>query len=301
VLAASKGLEKGVLGSGEVSVMEAVVMTGSPIERRTARSLNLRYHYGVNLLAVSRQGTRMQARLGEIRFRAGDVLLLQGRTQTLQQVLPSLGCLPLAERGLQLGQRRRVFLSVGIFGVAIALTALSLLPVQIAIVGAAVAMVMSGLVTLRGAYESIDWPVLVLLGAMIPVGMALETSGGAELIAGGLLSVAGWAPPTLTLAILLITTMFLSDLVNNAAAAVLMCPIAIGVARGLGLSMDPFLMAIAIGASCAFLTPIGHQSNTLVMGPGGYRFGDYWRMGLPLEAVIVLVGVPLITLVWPFQ
>lgn len=298
-LVGSKGLGRNLLGSDDVGLIEAVVMTGSPIEHRTVRNLNLRYRYGVNLLAVSRQGTRLKDRLGEIRFRAGDVLLLQGRTQTLQQVMPQLGCLPLAERGLQIGQPRRIQLSLLIFGAALLLSALGFLPTQVAIVAAAVLMVLTGLISLRAAYESIDWPIIVLLGAMIPVGMALETSGGASLIAGGLVSVSKSAPPFVSLIVLLVVTMFLSDVVNNAAAAVLMCPIAVGVAQMLGTSVDPFLMCIAIGASCAFLTPIGHQSNTLVLGPGGYRFGDYWRLGLPLEIIIVVVSVPLILLIWP--
>ncbi|MDQ3398720.1 MAG: SLC13 family permease, partial [Deinococcota bacterium] len=213
--------------------------------------------------------------------------------------LPVLGCLPLAGRGLRLGQRRRLLLPLGIFAAAIAVNIAGLLPVQIALVTAAMAMVLLGVLSLRETYESIDWSVLVLLGAMIPVAGALETTGGAQLLADGLLSLAGSLPPAATLAILLIGTMCLTDVVNNAAAAVLLAPIAIGLAQGMGVSADPFLMAVAIGASCAFLTPIGHQSNTLVMGPGGYKFGDYWRMGLPLEILIVVVAVPLILWVWP--
>jgi di/tricarboxylate transporter len=145
----------------------------------------------------------------------------------------------------------------------------------------------------------VDWPIIILLGAMIPVGEALETTGGAQLIANGILQLSSQMPPVATLAVVLIGTMFLSDVVNNAAAVVLMAPIGISVATGLNASVDPFLMAVAIGASCAFLTPIGHQSNTLVMGPGGYKFGDYWRMGLPLEVIVVVVSIPLILMVWP--
>ncbi|NUQ38967.1 MAG: SLC13 family permease [Caldilineales bacterium] len=282
------------------SLMEAVVMADSPIVGETARSLNLRWRYSVNLLGVARMGARIHQRLRDIRFRVGDVLLLQGPAATMTQTLASLGCLPLAGRGLNLGAPRRVGLGVGIFGGALLLAAVGLLPIQVAFVAAAVAMLLTNILSLREAYESIDWSVIVLLGAMIPVGQALEVSGGADLIAQATLAAAGQLPPVVSLIIVLVATMFLSDLVNNAAAAVLMAPIAISVAYGLGASVDPFLMAVAIGASCAFLTPIGHQSNTLVMGPAGYQFGDYWRMGLLLEAIIVAVAIPLITLFWPF-
>ncbi len=164
---------------------------------------------------------------------------------------------------------------------------------------AALAMVLGRILPVKDVYHSIDWPVIVLLAAMIPVGGALETSGGAEMIAAQILGLGGNIPPWGLLAIILVVTMFLSDIINNAATVVLMAPIAISVAHGTGHSIDPFLMAVAIGGSCAFLTPIGHQSNTLVMGPGGYKFTDYWRMGLPLEVIITIIGVPLIMMVWP--
>ncbi len=269
------------------------------VHGRTPRTLNLRWRYGVNVLAVARQGARVRERLRDVHFRAGDIVLLQGRTEAMPEVLATLGCLPLAERGLRIGAPQRVLLAVGIFGAALAAVALRLLPVQVAFVAAGVGMILAGLLSLRDAYESIDGPVIILLGAMIPVGRALEATGGAETIAGALLALAAQRPPVATLALVLVGTMFLSDIINNAAAAVLMAPIAINVAAGLGVSADPFLMAVAIGASCAFLTPIGHQSNTLVMGPGGYRFGDYWRLGLPLEAVIVAVALPLLLQFWP--
>ena len=287
------------LSSDEVSVMKVTVTPTSVIQGRTARSLNLRNRYGVNLLGVAREGGRLRARPDSIRLRAGDVLLLQGNTETLQEVLPNLGWLPLAERGLRLGQPRRLVLAMGIFAAAIALAAFGYLPVQVAFTTAAVVMVLSGFLSLKEIYESVDWPIIILLGAMIPVSQALETTGGAQLIAGSIINNAGNVAPWAILTIVLVVTMFLSDLVNNAAAAVLMAPIAVSIATGMGASVDPFLMSVAIGASCAFLTPIGHQSNTLVMGPGGYHFSDYWRMGLPLEIIITLVAIPLILLFWP--
>ncbi|MBM4429894.1 MAG: SLC13 family permease [Chloroflexi bacterium] len=298
-LVGSKEIVRADLESDEITLMEAVITPNSLMVGETAVSLNLRNRYAVNLLAISRQDRRMRARLDRIRLRSGDVLLLQGHVGTARQVLATLGCLPLARRGLRIGQPRRMILALAIFGAALVLAAMGLVPVQIAFVAAVVLMVMARLVSLREAYESIDWPIIILLGAMIPVGEALETTGAAQLIADFLLHFAGRMQPAAILAFVLIVTMFLSDLVNNAAAVVLMAPIGIGVARGLGASVDPFLIAIAIGASCAFLTPIGHQSNALVMGPGGYRFGDYWRMGLVLEVIVVIVAIPLILIFWP--
>ena len=298
-LVGSAPLEEADLESDAVTLTESVVMPDARLEGQSAAGLRLRQRYGVNLLAVARQGARLSARLDHIRLKAGDVVLLQGPSEALPDVLAALGCLPLAERGLRLGRPRRIVLAVSVFGAALVAAALGLLPVQLAFAAAAVAMVLAGLISLRQVYESVDWPIIVLLGAMIPVGEALETTGGAQRIADGLLGLSGQMPPAATLAVVLVGTMFLSDLVNNAAAVVLIAPIALSIAGGLGVSADPFLMAVAIGASSAFLTPIGHQSNTLVMGPGGYRFGDYWRVGLPLEALIVVVALPLILWLWP--
>lgn len=299
-LVGDRDVTQEVLQSDAVHLVEAVVRTGSFMVGETVRSLNLRQQYGVNLLGISRQGARAHTRLGRVRIQAGDVLLLQGPRGMFGEVLSSLGALPLAERRLTLGRPRRILLSVGIFGAAIITAAVGLVPVEVAFIAASVAMIMTDLLTLGEVYESIDWSVIVLLGAMIPVGQALETSGGADLIANQVLILAqAGLSPVATLVIVLVATMLLSNLVNNAAAAVLMAPIALTIADGLGAAADPFLMAVAIGASSAFLTPIGHQSNTLVMGPGGYRFGDYWRMGLPLQIIIVLAAVPLILRFWP--
>ncbi|RZN34228.1 MAG: hypothetical protein EFT35_09695 [Methanophagales archaeon ANME-1-THS] len=292
--------EGGKQTAGEIDTLEAVVTPESLLVGRTATSLSLRKRYGINVLAVARQGQRLRERLGKIRFIVGDILLVQGREETLQAALAELGCLPLAERGLRIGKPRKILLALSIFGVALALVALNLLPAATALLGGAVAMVITGILSPREAYKSIDLSIIVLLAAMIPIGMALETTGGAQLIADWLLNVAHSAPPSGTLALLLVATMLLSNVVNNAAAAILVAPIAINLARGMGASADPFLMAVAIGASCAFLTPIGHQSNTLVLAPGGYKFGDYWRMGLPLSVLVVATAVTLIMWVWPF-
>jgi len=298
-LTGSKSGGEEALSSDHIKVIEATVTRNSLLEGRTARSLHLRTRYGVNLLGLAREGGRLKTSPDNVAFRVGDVLLLQGPEETMEEVLPSLGLLPLVERGLRVGQPRRIIFSLGIFGAALVLAAVGILPIQIAFTGAALLMVLAGFLSLKEIYDSIDWPVIILLGAMLPVSQAFETTGSAQLIAGGILSLSGEAAPWITLTVVMVGTMFLSDLVNNAAAAVLMAPVAISIAGAMGASADPFLMSVAVGASCAFLTPIGHQSNTLVMGPGGYRFGDYWRMGLPLEIIIVLVGIPLITMVWP--
>ena len=299
-LVGSKQIGQADLESDDVTLIEAVVMPSSLTLGGTARSLNLRANYGVNLLAISRQGQIFRSRLDRIRFRTGDVLLLQSHIETIKQVIETLGCLPLAGRSLRIGHPRQMLPALGIFGAALLVAALGLIPAAVSFVAAVVLMVVLKIVSLREAYESIDWPIIILLGAMIPVGEALETTGGAQLVANSLLGFSGQIAPAVMLIIVLVSTMFLSDVINNAAAVVLMAPIGINVAQGMNASIDPFLMAITIGASCAFLTPIGHQSNTLVMGPGGYKFGDYWRMGLVLELIVVAVAIPLILIFWPF-
>ncbi len=300
-MAGSRGDALSELGAGDVVVAEAVVMPDSPLRARTVVEADLRRLHHVNLLAISRRGRQSRSRLRETVLQVGDVLLVQAQRGELPTALERLSCLPLAERGLSVGRReRRALLAVSIFGGALLMAAaLRLLPIQVAIAGAAAVMGLVGLVSPKEAYESIDWKVIVLLGAMIPVGGALEETGVAAGVAGALVVVSGDLPAWTSVAAVLVIAMFLSDLVNNTAAAVLMAPIALGVASRLAVSPDPFLMAVAVGASAAFLTPIGHQSNLLVMGPGGYRFGDYWRLGLPLEVVVTAVAVPLILLVWP--
>ena len=288
------------LETADMTLMEVVVKADSMLENQSAFSLDLRRRYAVNLLAVSRQGQRLQSRLDRIRLQAGDVLLLQGHPQTLQESLRILGCLPLVERGLRIGQPKRIALTLGIFFGALLLAGFNLMAVSIAFSLAVVLMVMTKLVTLKEAYSSVDWPVIILIGSQIPLGEALESTGGAQLIADTILGLQHLLPPIGMLVLILIVTMGLSDLVKNAAAVVLMAPIAISLAEGLNVSIDPFLMTIVVGSACAFLTPFGHQSNVLVMGPGGYKFGDYWRLGLLLEIIVIIVGIPLILFLFPF-
>ena len=287
------------LGSEGASLVEAIVGPDSPAQGRTARGLHLHAAFGVNLLGVSRRGTRFARQLGRITWRAGDVLLLQGKTEQVQAALPRLGLLPLAERELRVGQQRQLLLPIAVFTGAVLLTSLDVLPIHVSFASAVAVLLVSRMLTLQAAYAAVDWPVIVLLGAMIPVGEALETTGGAARIAAAITDQGGALPPWAMLGAILVTTMLLSALINNAAAVILMAPIGIGVAETLGASVDPFLISVAIGGSTAFLSPIGHQSNTIVMGPGGYHFGDYWRMGLPLEVLIVAVSIPLIMWAWP--
>ena len=290
--------ERAPFGQDGGALAEAVVESRSRIIGRTVASLRLPSRQGINLLAVARQGHSIRGRLTDFRFRAGDVLLLQGDKDLLTDGMSSLGLLPLAERDLQFGRSHRAWLAMAIFIAAVAAAALGFVTLPIAFSIAVVAYVVSGIQPVRDMYDGVDWPVIVLLGAMIPIGNALTTTGTTDLIADGIVDLAAGWPALTILTLVLVVTMTLSDILNNAATAVIMAPIGIGIAERLGSNPDAFLMAVAIGASCAFLTPIGHQNNTLVMGPGGYAFGDYWRMGLPLEIIIVVVAVPMIALVW---
>ena len=291
--------EKAGVDTEGLQLVEAVVRNDSMMVNHTVTQLRLHNQFGLHLVAVARDGGRLKQRLREIRFRPGDVLLLQGGESELAESLATLGCLPLASRNLTLGQPRMLLASLGIFAAAIVAILLGLLPAAVALSSAALVSLLVGVLPLREGYQAIDGPVIVLLGAMIPVGQALETSGGAALIAEAMLVWGVQWPAVVTLIGLFVLTMMLSDVINNAAAAVLMAPIAVSLANGFDASVDPFLMAVAVSASCAFLTPIGHQSNTLVMGPGGYRFGDYWKLGLPLSLVVLAVAIPMILLVWP--
>ena len=287
------------LQSDEIKVVEAVVGPDSRLRGRTARALSLRDRYGVNVLAVSRPRAQIKSMVGDTVFKSGDVLLIQGPARRMSETLTRLGCLPLAERGISLGQPQRVALAIGIFGTALLASTLGLLAIPAAMTAAACGMVATGLVSLREAYEHIDWPIVILVGAMLAMGAALESTGGDQLIADQILRISHHVAPAVLLVVVLLLTMFLSDLVNNTAAVVLMASIGISVARGLGISLDPFLVAVAIGGACAFLTPIGHESNVLVFEVGGFEFSDFWRLGLPLELLIVVVAVPLLLWLWP--
>lgn len=285
------------LASDEVVVVEAVVNPDSRLDGRTARGLRINSRFGVNILAVARQGKPIRDRIGHIRFAAGDVVLIQGPQQVIYEALSSLGCMPLAERDIELNNARSYW-PLAIFAGAIALAVFGLLRIDVAFVAAVALLVVTRLFPVREMYDSIEWPVIVLLGAFLPVGAALETTGATALIAELFVAGSGGFPMWALLAAIMTISALLSAVINNAATAVLMAPIAVSVAKSLDVNIDGFLMAVAIGSSSAFLTPIGHQSNLLVMGPGGYRFGDYWRLGLPLTVVTFAAAVPMVVLIW---
>lgn len=288
-----------MLHSKEADVYEAVITPGSTLEGRSVEQVRLRRKYSVSILAVSRQGKPYRGRLSSLRFRVGDVLLLYGHSENVAEAISSTNCLPLAERGLGLGRRKHALPTLAFFAGAILLSALGIVSIQIALAGAIIGMLVTGVFPLRDLYTGIDWPVIVLLGAMIPIGNALETTQTTDLLAKLILSLTNGTSIYFILGLTLTITMILSAVLNNAATAILMAPIAKNLAEQLGSNPDSFLMAVAIGASCAFLTPIGHQNNALVMGPGGYKFNDYWKMGLPLEIIIISVSIPAIALFWP--
>jgi di/tricarboxylate transporter len=286
-------------GTDEVGAIEAVIGPNSTLIGQSAGRMALYERYQVNLLAVSRSGQRFTERLRSITLRSGDVIVLQGNLKKLPDTLRDLGCLPLAAREIRLGNPRRSLIPLAVLGAAMLLVAFDVLPVAVAFFTAAVVLILVGSLSLREAYETIEWPILVMLGALIPVSESIRTTGGTELIAGWLSAAGGILPATGTLVLIMVTAMAVTPFLNNAATVLVMAPIAASFAKQLGYQPDPFLMAVAVGAACDFLTPIGHQCNTLVMGPGGYRFGDYWRLGLPLSILVVVVGIPLIMLVWP--
>ena len=287
------------LKNNHTTFKEVLIKPDSPLENRDRDYLRKRTSNTLILMAVARQGEPIRKRLGNLVFRVGDVLLLQGNADNLDDNISSLDLMPLAERDVTVGVFSKVGLSLLIFGSAIALSIVDILPITLALLGAVLAYIFTGILPVREIYRQIDWPIIVLLGAMIPVSNALQTTGSTELIANAMVGMTDSLPTWFMLAMIMIITMTLSDVINNAATALIMAPIAVEIAITTGVSIDPFLMCVAVGASCAFLTPIGHQCNALILGPGGYQFSDYWRMGLPLEILIVIIGTPLIMLFWP--
>lgn len=283
----------------EIGVVEAVIGPGSLLIDQAVGHLALHARFNVNLLAVSRSEQRFSNRLRDIQLRAGDIIVLQGSLADMPAMLRDLGCLPLAAREIRLGNVRRGVIPIAVLAGAMLLAGTGLAPVGLAFFGAALLVVLFGSLSLREAYATVEWPLLVMLGALIPVSEAIRTTGGADLIATGLSNVAHALPPYGALALIMVAAMALTPFLNNAATVLVMAPIAASFAGRLGFQPDAFLMAVAVGAACDFLTPIGHQCNTLVMGPGGYKFGDYARLGAPLSLLVIGLGVPLILMTWP--
>ncbi|MEL0039465.1 MAG: SLC13 family permease [Halieaceae bacterium] len=285
--------------SGNTVMREVAVPSTSRLVGRSEFDLRLRYRHGVILLGISRNGVKIRERLRRTPIQAGDLLLFLGPEDILDDVVEWMDCLPLAPRGLDVIQRDKASWAITLFAGAIGLASFELVYLPVALACVALLYILLDIVPLSQVYESIEWPVIVLLAAMIPISVALEVSGGTELLADLFVrSTQGW-PIILILTALMVVTMTLSDVLNNVATALIAAPIALDVALRLEVNPDPFLMAVAVAASCAFLTPIGHKNNTLIMGPGGYAFGDYWRMGLPLEILVVITAIPMILLVWP--
>ena len=284
---------------GDLQLTEVLVTPETRIVGRAAIDIRLRARRGVALLGISRKGKRFTKRVRHEKIRVGDILLLIGPAENLDETIGWLSAMPLAERGLSVTQHTRAWLAAGIFAAAITLASFGFLYLAVAL-GVVVALyVLLDIVPIRNVYDYVEWPVIVLLGSMIPLGTALEASGGTQLIAEQIVNITSGYAPWVVLTILMVVVMTLSDVLNNTATAVIGAPVAVDIANKLGVNSDPFLMAVAIAASCAFLTPIGHKNNTLIMGPGGYSFGDYWKMGLPLEVIVIGVAVPALLVFWP--
>ncbi|KTD40777.1 SLC13 family permease [Legionella parisiensis] len=301
ILAGDKPFSSKKLSDSDIIIMEAVVPPGSNMEGRSAAMTNFHYRHSINLLALSRKGISFKQKLNDIRFAAGDIILLQGNAETLRETIVDLGLLPLAERDVKIGLSQKNFLPLLFFVAAIILAALKVLPITISFLCAVLAVVIFKATPLHNLYRSLDSSVLLLLAAIIPIGGAIETTGTADLISNAFIQIAGQYSPVVALIAVLIVTMTLSDLMNNAATAIVMAPIALNIARSAHVNIDTFLMAVAIGASCSFLTPIAHQNNTMVMGPGAYHFFDYARLGLILEIIIIVTGVPALLWFWPLH
>ncbi|MFY0645409.1 SLC13 family permease [Sulfitobacter geojensis] len=298
-LADSDREERLKAGGEGVEIIEVVVTETSRVNGRTAQAVGLAWRRRTILMGISRSGRKITSRLRSTELKAGDILLLLVPRDTAADVTEWLDVLPLADRGLAVTENTKVWLAIGLFGVAVLAASIGLIYLPVALGLVVIAYVLAKIVPLSELYTHIEWPVVVLLGSMIPLGAALETSGGTELIAGALIGLTEGMAPWIVLTVLMVVTMTLSDVLNNTATTIVAAPVGIQMAQTLGVSPDPFLMAVAVAASSAFLTPIGHKNNTLILGPGGYSFGDYWRMGLPLEIIVVAVSIPAILAFWP--
>lgn len=283
----------------EVVLVEMVVMPDSALINNTAAELRLRSRLGLNLLAISYEGSQTVKRLRQTKIQSGSVLLMQGTAEALSQFANNYSCVPLAERTVRVPSKKRAAFASIIMVAAVALAATGITSAAVAFAAGMFAVMALRVIPLRQVYENIDWSVVVLLAALIPIALAMETTGAADLIVESALVVLRDSSPPVILGFILIVTTLLTSIMNNAATAAVMCPIAVSVSNQLNLNPDAFLMAVAVGASCAFLTPIAHQNNTLILGPGGFKFGDYWQMGLPLQLIVLAVSIPALLFFWP--
>ncbi len=288
--------EKGPVDA-DVELMELTVRQDSGLLGRSVTDIKLRTRFGINLLALSRRGTGSFRRLRSEAVRACDVLLMQETPDAVLGFASEFGSVPLAARLIRIPNKRQAVAATVIMVAVIAGAAFGLLPAAISFAAGVLVAMAWRVVSPRGIYEAVDWPVVVLLGELIPVAGAMEATGAADLVARVVLGTLAQGNSVVALSVILIVTMTLSDFMNNAATAAMM--FAISMVTQFGARQDSFLMAVAIGASCAFLTPIGHQNNTLILGPGGLRFGDYWKVGLPLEILMIAVSIPQLLFFWP--
>lgn len=282
-----------------LAIVEAVVRTDSPIAWRTAKAFKLRSRYGVTLLGIVRGSETLRKNLSDQAIHPGDLLLISGTDEDVQRAEDWLGLIPMHAASVAKPSPYRIGLAVGLFAAAITVAATGFLSFTTTIAIAAAAYAATGLVPAREFYQQIEWSVVVMLACLLPLGVAFDHVGGTSLVTGWLLDLTQGQPPVVALICLMVVTMTLSDVLNNVATMVIAAPIALTTAAALHVNPDTFLMGVAVAASCAFLTPIGHKNNTLIMGPGGYRFGDYWRLGLPLEIIVLVVAVPMLLWVWP--
>ncbi|QIB49866.1 SLC13 family permease [Pseudomonas sp. OIL-1] len=285
--------------SDEIALQELVIQPGSPLIGHSASDMQIRSRYSINLLAISRKGHRSIRRLRSTMLEAGDVLLMQGRPESTRSFATEHHCIPLAQREILIPNTRKAYTAIGLMVGSVLLAAFGILPAEIAFSAGVLGYMLTKVVPLKRIYDAVDWPIIVLLGALFPLAGAMAETGAADLLAKTMLDYLAQGNSVAALTLILVITMTLSGFMNNAATAAVMCPISLSIAQQLQVNPDSLLMAVAIGASCAFVTPIGHQNNTLILGPGGFRFGDYWRMGLPLEILVVLISVPMLLVVWP--
>ncbi|SET62572.1 SLC13 family permease [Paracoccus homiensis] len=281
------------------SLIELLVPVGADIIGRSAQSFGLVNRYDSVLIGMRRRGIALREALPRQEIVAGDLLLVLIPESRVEDVLSASGLLRLDGGSLPVQREGHMRTAIGLFVLAVLATSLGWVTMPIALGCVVIAYVLTGVLSINELYDHVDWPVIVLLGSMIPLGLALDSTGGTALIAGWIASLTQGYPAWAGLALLMVSTMFMSDILNNNATTIIAAPVGIRLAEQLQVEPDAFLMGVAVAAACAFLTPIGHQNNTLILGPGNYRFGDYWRMGLPLEIIVLVVSIPMLLIVWP--
>ena len=281
--------------------IEAIIVPKSRLIGRKYQYFKRLIGRDLSLLGLWRRGLKFRFRLSNEIFKVGDVLLIanRGEKNNISEKLELAGLMPLWQREFDVARDpTKIFIAFGLFAICLLLVIFNYVPIVVAFLICVIGFVSSKLLTGEGVYRHIDWPVVILLAAMIPIGNTLISYGITDSVSSYLAGLSSAVDYVWLVVLIMIITMFLSDIINNAATAVIMAPLAVSLADKINQPIEPFLMSVAIGASCAFLSPIGHQCNTLVMAPGNYKFGDYWKVGLPLEILIILISVPAIIFYW---